>query len=287
MYYANLSPDFAAADAANGGGLLDAGYFSIADPVTHVTGGTRANFTVEYNSSLSSSTGQFADIANATDGSGYYAYYNVAGVGGAEATTTSFIARDTGVSTTTPTTRDYYSTWGTYVDSIGTTLLSLRAPQEQLFGEYIVGTQAEIEGAAISAEAGETVAILGGQVKVAGSVGGVSKATLPSSIAKLDSGVTSADKTGYNLVLVGGPAVNTLVNALQTEGKLTKTIGNVGSTADIAAAGAGVVELVADAFATGKYAIVVAGSDRAGTAKAAAVLTKDTAALAGKTVYEV
>jgi hypothetical protein len=77
------------------------------------------------------------------------------------------------------------------------------------------------------------------------------------------------------------------VNGLQTEGKLTKTIGAAGSTADIASAGAGVIELVADAFATGKYAIVVAGSDRAGTAKAAAILTKDTASLAGKTVYEV
>jgi len=285
LYYVNLTPDFAASGADAYGGRYDAGIFSIADPVTHVSGGTRRNVSVEYNASLSSNTGQFADLANGTSGDGYYVYYNT-NIGG-EGASTTFIARDTGVSTTTPTTRDFYTTWGTYVDSVGQTLLSLRAPQEQLFGEYIVGTQAEIEGTPVSAEAGETVALLDGQVKVAGSVGGVTKAALPSSIAKLDSDVTSADKTGYNLVLVGGPAVNTLVNALQTEGKLTKTIGNVGSTADIAAAGAGVVELVADAFATGKYAVVVAGSDRAGTAKAAAVLTKDTAALAGKTVYEV
>ncbi|MFH1450782.1 MAG: S-layer protein, partial [archaeon] len=207
-----------------------------------------------------------------------------------EATTANFFARDTAVSTTTPSTRDYYTRWGTYVDSIGSTLLSLRAPMEQSFGEYVVGTQAELSGTPISAEAGETVAVGSVNVKVEGSVGGVTKATLPSTVAKLDSDVTSADKTGYNLVLVGGPAVNTLVNALQTEGKLTKTIGSVGSTADIAAAGAGVVELVADAFATGKYAVVVAGSDRAGTAKAAGVLAafdSNMAKLDGKTVYEV
>jgi hypothetical protein len=241
----------------------------------------RYNITIEYNGTAASSVGQFESLD--TDGTdrNYYVYYNATADGD------NFIARE---GTTTPTTRDYYTRWGTYVDSVGQTLVSLRMPQEQLFGEYIVGTQDELEGASISAEAGETVAILGGQVKVAGSVGGVTKATLPSSIAKLDTDVTAADKTGYNLVLVGGPAVNTLVNGLQTEGKLTKTIGAAGSTADIAAAGAGVIELVADAFATGKYAIVVAGSDRTGTSKAAAVLAQfdsNSAMLDGKTVYEV
>jgi len=253
------------------------GSFSIEDPTLN-SAGTKNNITLEYNASGASAVGQFEDIGGTADIYAYYANYG-------SDSTTNFIARE-GI--TTPKTRDYYTLWGTYVDSIGQTLLSLRAPQEQLFGEYIVGTQAEMEGTPVSANAGETVSLLGGQVKIEGSVGGLTKATLPSSIAKLDTAVTAADKSGYNLVLVGGPAVNTLVNDLQTTGKLTKTIGAVGSDADVAAAGAGVIELVADAFATGKYAVVVAGSDRAGTAKAAAVLAKDSSAtLAGKTVYEV
>ncbi len=267
MYYVGNSTS----GGATQGNMTELGNFSISDPTTDVTS-TGYNITMSYNSSAASSVGQFED--EYTHNANYVEYD----------TTVDFIARE---GTTTPLTRDYYTRWGTYVDSVGQTLVSLRAPQEQLFSEYVVGTQAELEGTPISAEAGETVAVGDMQVMVEGSVGGVTKATLPSAISKLDTDVTSADKTGYNLVLVGGPAVNTLVNGLQTEGKLTKTIGAAGSTADIASAGAGVIELVADAFATGKYAIVVAGSDRAGTAKAAAILTKDTASLAGKTVYEV
>jgi len=73
-------------------------------------------------------------------------------------------------------------------------------------------------------------------------------------------------------MLVGGPKVNTLVNELQVAGKLPKTITNVGEGGDVSTAGQGVVELVANAFDS-KYALVIAGSDRAGTAKAANVIS--------------
>jgi len=240
------------------------------------------NITIEYNSSGNSAVGLFEDINN--DGGEYYAYYADYG---AEAATT-FIADAT--SGATPSTRDYYTKWGTYADSAGSTLLSLQMPMEQSFGEIVFGTQATSEGTPQTVAAGETVTIGGTTLKVEGAVAGSTAVALPAAIAKTDAEVTAADKSGYNLVLVGGPVVNTLVNALQTEGKLEKTIGAAGSTADIATAGAGVVELVADAFATGKYAVVVAGSDRAGTKAAANILANfdDYAAkLDGLTVYEV
>ncbi len=272
LWYSNDSGSVTGGNPAYGGEGI-AGNLSLEEPALN-TGSNKFNITIEFNGSKSSGVGQFTDYVDEDEA---YVYY--------DEDKDNFIGRQ---GSTTPLTRDYYTRWGAYVDSVGQTLVSIRYPQEQLFGEYIVGTQSEMEGTAVSADAGETVALLGGQVKVEGSVGGVTKATLPSSVAKLDSDVTAADKSGYNLALVGGPAVNTLVNALQTAGKLTKTIGAAGSTADVASAGAGVIELVADAFATGKYAIVVAGSDRTGTMKAAAVLAKDSSAmLAGKTVYEV
>ncbi len=70
-----------------------------------------------------------------------------------------------------------------------------------------------------------------------------------------DTAVTASDKSDYNLVLVGGPVANVLTAEL-----LTAT----GAT--------GTVEVVSDAFATGKYAIVVAGATRTETATAATAL---------------
>ncbi len=70
-----------------------------------------------------------------------------------------------------------------------------------------------------------------------------------------DTAVTAADKSDYNLVLVGGPVANVLTAEL-----LTAT----GAT--------GTVEVVSDAFNPGKYAIVVAGATRTETATAATAL---------------
>lgn len=68
---------------------------------------------------------------------------------------------------------------------------------------------------------------------------------------------TSADQT-MNLVLVGGPVANTLVADLVTAGK---------STTDWYAS-EGDIEIINNAFMSGKYAIVVAGKDRAATKEA-------------------
>ncbi len=71
----------------------------------------------------------------------------------------------------------------------------------------------------------------------------------------------SADKS-MNLVLIGGPVANTLTADLVTAGK--STVDWYNSEGDI--------EVIADAFTTGKYAIIVAGKDREATRAAADAL---------------
>ncbi len=95
----------------------------------------------------------------------------------------------------------------------------------------------------------------GATVTTTGAVGTV-KAAVPikTPLGKLDSEVTSADKSTKNLVLVGGPAVNSLVAELAAAGK----------TRDLAwyrseGAGTALLDYVSDAFAAGKVALVVAG----------------------------
>src|SRR3989338_1012754 len=79
-------------------------------------------------------------------------------------------------------------------------------------------------------------------------------------LGKLDTEITSADRSTKNLILVGGPAVNTLVAELAAAGK----------TQDVAwyrsqGSGTALIDLVSDAFASGKSALVVAGWGAADT----------------------
>jgi hypothetical protein len=99
--------------------------------------------------------------------------------------------------------------------------------------------------------------------------GGTTSTSVPitTSISKVDSEVTSADKSTKHLILVGGPVVNTLVGELATADKTKATDWYVEQ-----GAGTALIDLVADAFADGKYALVVAGHSAADTRKAAGVL---------------
>jgi len=71
-----------------------------------------------------------------------------------------------------------------------------------------------------------------------------------------------ADKDNMNLVLIGGPVANKLVEDLVTAGK--SEVDWYNSDGDI--------EVIADAFADGKYAIIVAGRTREETRAAAEAL---------------
>ena len=246
--------------------------------------GTNKTIFVEYDAANRTSVGAFYNITN---GSCYYVYTgdNTGQIGNAGDIAQRYAAcTDASI---TGATRDYITKWGSIIDAVGENLVSLRIPTEQAYATMVFGTSAKGTGKAITVSPGETTTIGGTTVNVTGSVSGGTTVTLPASLAKLDTEVTSADKSTYTLVLVGGPKVNRLVNELQTTSKLTKTIGAGGA---VSAKGAGVIELVEDAWGTGKYAVVVAGADRVGTAKAAKVLaTFDSmkSSLAGKTTYDV
>ncbi|HIJ99455.1 TPA: S-layer protein [archaeon] len=246
-------------------------YLNLSDPALSEKG-TVENLSIVW----SNATNKF-DTNSTT---GVYMGYAATNLDLAGPSASKWIARKTNYTTAV---RDYYTLYGHKVSTVGTHLITIQMPEGQTYGELVLGQLKGTEGTPITANAGETITIGGEDVRVGGGLSADVAVTLPSTIGKVDSAVTSADKAAGTLVLVGGPAVNTLVTELQTTGKLTTDIAGLG-------AGGGVVELVADAFADGNYAVVVAGSDRAGTAKAANVLANfDSYAseLDGMTVYEV
>jgi hypothetical protein len=89
------------------------------------------------------------------------------------------------------------------------------------------------------------------------------------SVARLAKEVpsTSAARTEKNFVLVGGPCANQLVAELATAGKFDYTC-----DAWTMASGEALIKVIDDAFATGKSALVVAGTDAADTVMASRVL---------------
>jgi hypothetical protein len=82
-------------------------------------------------------------------------------------------------------------------------------------------------------------------------------------VVKLDSEVTSSDKTSKDLILVGGPCINSLVAELAADGSFPY------GCADWPGRDFGRVQLVADAFASGQTALVIAGTRAADTDLAA------------------
>ncbi len=255
------------------------GRIYIYEPTLYVDNANRT-IIIEYNSS-SAAVGEFK---NTTSGNCYYVY--AANTGGSTGGSANDYAACSD-SSVTGQYRDFITKWGTIIDSVGTNLVSLKAPKEQLYATVVFGTSGSGVGKSITVSPGETTTIGGTTVNVTGSVSGGKAVSLPATLSKVDADVTAADKSGLTLVLTGGPKVNTLVNELQTTAKLSKTIGPGG---DVSARGSGVIELVSDAWGTGQYAVVVAGADRVGTAKAAAVLANfdsNAALLDGQTVYVV
>jgi len=115
------------------------------------------------------------------------------------------------------------------------------------------------------------VYILGpeGLVTSGGAVGQVTTETvlpITADVVKLDSEVTSSDKSNKDMVLVGGPCINTLVASLASAGSFPYTCANWPGR-DF-----GRVQLVSDAFASGKTALVIAGTRAADTDLAARIV---------------
>jgi len=101
--------------------------------------------------------------------------------------------------------------------------------------------------------------------QTSGGAGSTVKSATPvkTALGKLDTEVTSADKSTKHLILVGGPAVNTLVAELATAAK-TKDVAWYRSQG----AGTALVDLVENAFTSGRSALVVAGHSAADTRSA-------------------
>jgi len=108
-----------------------------------------------------------------------------------------------------------------------------------------------------------------GTISATGTAGQVTtEKVLPitADVVKLDSEITSTDKSTYDIVLVGGPCVNTLVAELATAGKFPYTC------AAWPGRDFGRVQLISDAFATGKTALVIAGTRAADSDLAARIV---------------
>lgn len=108
--------------------------------------------------------------------------------------------------------------------------------------------------------------------------GGTVKAVVPitNAVAKLDTEVGAAEKA-KNLVLVGGPAVNSL-----TAAAMGLTFPAYGAASGIAE-GTALIQIVDGAFTTGKVAVIVAGFEADDTRLATSVLQQASTKLKGQT----
>lgn len=149
----------------------------------------------------------------------------------------------------------YVDEWGTWVsrDTEDQARVEIKYPDEQVSAAvFVLG-----KGASTTTTGG------------AGTVTSEKVVPIKSAIAKLDREVTDADKTNKNFVLIGGPAVNSLVADLATAGK-TWNRGKYIEEGE----GTAIIQVVADAFATGKVALIAAGHSAADTRTATSILQR-------------
>jgi hypothetical protein len=163
------------------------------------------------------------------------------------------------VSTASDKVNHYVTKWGTKVvfDISGAGTATITYPDSQVYHLVAVGENPSWTTAATEAGTYKTYVPL----------------SLP--VAKLASEVTPADKANANIVLVGGPCANSLVQALVDAGKLDASMTCAGGTPGPAwTPGAAYVKVVEDAFATGRVALIVAGTNAADTRLATSLLSQ-------------
>jgi hypothetical protein len=164
----------------------------------------------------------------------------------------------------------YMDQYGSYVvyDSTAPGTFSLSFPSTQAKAVVGVGKSPASSGAA------------GG-----GSVETQTVLPITADVVKLDSEISSTDKSGKDMVLFGGSCINSLVAQLASDGKFPYTC------SDWPGRDFGRIEVIEDAFATGKMALVIAGTRAVDTDLAALVVQKGfpgaTTAQKGETALEV
>ena len=156
--------------------------------------------------------------------------------------------KDVGTSSTTVS--QTATEWGTKVvyDTTSAGTATVTYPDTQLYHLVAVGSNPVIS------------------VGASGSVSTDTVLPITADVVKLDSEMASADKTANDVILMGGPCINTLVAELATAGKFPYTCANWPGR-DF-----GRVQLISDAFATGKTALVIAGTRAADTDLAARIV---------------
>jgi hypothetical protein len=156
--------------------------------------------------------------------------------------------KDVGTSSTTVS--QTATDWGTKVvyDTTSAGTATVTYPDTQLYHLVAVGSNPVIS------------------VGASGSVSTDTLLPITADVVKLDSEMASADKTANDIILMGGPCINTLVAELATAGKFPYTCANWPGR-DF-----GRVQLISDAFATGKTALVIAGTRAADTDLAARIV---------------
>ena len=162
----------------------------------------------------------------------------------------------------------FVSKWGTKLSASSQAQVALGIPVEQALPNLVIGSTSTATETTTASLGGDAVTIGGVDISATGTASSLSLDEWPMPVAKVDSDVTPADKSGKNLILVGGPVVNSLTAALAD--KLDDL--DCAITNDAPGAGKGRVAVIEDAFEDGMYAVVVAGSDRAGTVAAAQLL---------------
>jgi hypothetical protein len=164
----------------------------------------------------------------------------------------SFTGTKTQSATVSGTTQNrYMDQYGTYVtyDSTSPGTFSVSYPSTQ--AQAVVGV-------------GKAPASSGGAV--GGSVTTDKVLPITADVVKLDSEVVASDKTGKDLVLMGGSCINSLVADLASAGKFPY------GCADWPGRDFGRAQVIEDAFASGKMALVIAGTRAADTDLAARVV---------------
>lgn len=159
----------------------------------------------------------------------------------------------------------YMSAYGTYVetDTDADTVKIYYPGNRPSYAVVAIGTDPQISIGGTSGSSGSTTTY--NEVQ-----------PVTTTIAKLDNEVTSADRTAKNVILVGGPCVNTMVAELADAGKLmmdgealTCAAWNAKSTAGDYF---GLIQVIDNAFTAGKAALVVAGSTSVETREATSTL---------------
>ena len=155
----------------------------------------------------------------------------------------------------------------------GTTIVT---PQTKLDGDTLV-IKLPAEQQKVLAYVGKA----GGTTTTGGAVREV--VTITSPVAKLDTEVTSSDKTSKNLVIVGGPCANSLAQELVDAGKLDADYTCSGGLGAAWTANTAYIIAIDDAFITGKVALFVAGTNADDTRAAVSVLQNYATRLSGVT----